>query len=204
MTEPGGLIAPGFAGLGQQAEQELHEVWDTFDNAEVILTKNGFAPMDKPNFNKPQINAGSLHQLTGQDLTQLFETVVAWHGYANNLAARLKGGALQCENEKRFLAVELKRGMLRAASASKEKAPSDKKMEQDILLDPRYKEITIKEQLLEQQRYQMDAWVDTLTEYRKMVSRQVEIRRQELEGTSGGGGYRPNQSPNVPNGGRMR
>lgn len=184
-----GLVAPKFTGAGKLLEQEIHEQWDTFETAELELTKAGFAPMEKPNCARPAVTPGKLSTLTGPQITTLYETVVAWHGYANNYLARIESIMQQLENEKKHLESVLYKGIVEAIEQAGEKKPTETAIKRDISLDPRIIELTRSHQQHSQQQKQISGWVDTFTEYRRQVSRQVEIRRQEIEGLVGGRAY---------------
>lgn len=195
-----GLVAPKFAGAGHQLEQEIHKAWDTFDVAELELTKSGFSPMEKPECARPTVSPGRMATMSGPDITTLYETVVAWHGYAANMHARIRGAVLGIQNEKKHLEAKLYKGIVSAAIKMGEKKPSDVAIKRDISIEPRMLELTQEEQKLEQQRFQLDGWVDTLTEYRRQVSRQIEIRRQEIEGLGGGRALSPQPHGHIPGG----
>jgi len=184
-----GLNIDGSVGLGERLQEELHNVWDTFDDSELKLTQLGFPPVNKPGSARPHIEPGTLNRLNGAQLTEIFEQVGAWQDYATNLLSRFRGYLQQIDNEKKVLTARLRQGAIQAAMQSGEKKPPEKEIEQNVLLDPRYQELMQEEQKVEQQRFQMEGHVDSLNRQLKLVSRQVEIRRQELEASSGGRGY---------------
>lgn len=195
MSQAGGLAVPEAPGISERLEQEILEAWDTFDQAELELTKDGWAPMDKPQCDRPSINPGNLTKLNGDQVTALFEQVVAWHGYAANMLSRVRGGILQINNQQKHLSAVLRQGIIEAYRKENKKKPSDPTIKESISLDPKMIELEQQKQKLEQKRFELDGWIDTLYEYRKAVSRQVEIRRQEIEGLSGGRAYGPQAQP---------
>jgi hypothetical protein len=190
MTQAGGLNIPDAAGVGSRLEQELHNIWDTFDLMELKLTQDGFEPMEKPNYNRPTLAPGMLASANGHQITELHEKFGAWHSYAANLLSRIRAATTQVDNEMTVLAIRLRKGALEASKrAGNKKKPTAKEIEDDVKLDPRYQELMLEKQKYDQQRFIMDSHVESLTRELRIISRQVEIRRQDLEANTGGRGY---------------
>jgi hypothetical protein len=193
------LNAGGQLGISDTEIEHILATWDTFDQSELEITRMGFPPEEKPNFSCPQIVPGTLERLTGDQLTNLYSQIVAWHGYASNVLMRMKGKEAQIDNSMKVIKAQNRRNMRAIKQGVGGKAASKESMDDDLLLNPQFQELMKEGQKLEQQRLQIQAHVDSLDTRRSLISRFVEIKRQELEGGIGHGSVRttPARTPGV-------
>lgn len=189
MNQGGGLQLPKELGISGKIQQEIHGEWDTFGVMQDDLEQRGFGPVGKPDFQRPVLTPDILATINGSGISELYTKVSAWQAYANDLFSRIRGGITQVQNEMHYLSIELRGGLIRARSNAKEKKPTKDDIQAAIELNPRYKELVLELQKLEQQRFIMEGHVDSLNRMLRVVSRQIELRRQELEGNVGGRGY---------------
>lgn len=196
MITQGGLTLPDSVGLSEKIAQELHNVWDTFDAVEVVLTKQGFMPLEKPGHTRPTLSPGTLERTNSTQFTEIYEKFTAWYSYAANLLARIKGGISQIDNEMDILAVKLKYATIEVSRKAGQKRPAKEILEDQVKMDPHYQELMLEKQKLDQQRLIMDSHVESLYRDWRVISRQVEIRRQEIEQNQG----RPYVGVNPPSG----
>lgn len=190
----GGLRLPaGGPGLGKAAAQVGHAQWRTAEDVEREFVSKGFTDIPQPAFECPQITPEMLAGTDAQAYTAMFVRVNAWLSYATDILAKLKTRILELENLKKILAANARRDARAAASAAPDrKKPTIQEQEDSLLLDPEYQKVILDLQRLDQGREYYQSRVDMLDSTWRVISRQVEIRRQELEGNS--------HSQNGPNG----
>ena len=181
----GGLRLPDALGPGEQQEHGVQNVWDTFDEVELEMTRMGFPPIPMPNFGCPELTADLLTTPNASQYTTAYQQMEGWHNYAINTLARMKALQLQIANEMSKIERLVKDGA--------KPTPPAKKLTVDQLKDmvenhPRYEELKIEDQEWEQKKIILQSHCTRLEKDLKLLSRQVEIRRQDWEGGGGGKG----------------
>lgn len=176
-------------GLSQQDETAVHNIWDTVDTAELELTIMGFAPMEKPDFRAPEIDGElykALNRGDGQMLTFKHMQFAAWYSYAKSRIGQIEGRVLQIDNEMK----DVRRRLREKIVSEGDKKPTNEQIENRACLNPRYLELAVESQKFRQMIEQLEAHASKYSAGKSLTSRVVEIRRQELEGLSGGRAYR--------------
>lgn len=193
----GGLKLPaGGPGLGRAATTTTHAQWRTAAAEEAQFESKGFTPIPQPGFECPQITPEMLAGYDAQAYTTMFVQVNAWLAYSTDILAKLKTRILELENLKKILAANARRDSRAAASAAPDrKKPTVQEQEDALVLDEEYQKVLLDLQRLEQARELYQSRVNMLDSTWRVISRQVEIRRQELEGQT--------NSANGPNGRRL-
>lgn len=185
--QTGGLRLPDAVGPGEQDLGAISRIWDTFDEMELEVTKMGFPPVPKPAYQCPELTADMLTTASAADYTSTYQRMESWHNYAHNTLARIKALQLGIANEMNKLGRLVRDG-----------APKDdkgKKLPAGTLTDmvenhPRYEELKLLDQEWEQKKIMLQSHVVRLEKDLKLMSRQVEIRRQDTEaGTQGSRTY---------------
>ena len=177
----GGLKAPNVVGLGANEQQKIHSEWNTFDNVQIELMREGVMPVDKPTVACQRLTAEQLTTLDDKRYAETYAHICSWFGYISDLLARTRGAILEVENEMKYVWASLRAGAIQAAEMRQEKKPADKEIEMTILLDPSYKQLKLSSQNLDQRKLVLEAQADLLEKDLKMVSRQVELRKMERE-----------------------
>lgn len=184
----GGLRIPGPLGISQQ--QHVHDYWRTYDQAEQKLKDAGLPVLEKPRFAYP----GSVtpEQLTTKDnhaYSSLYAEHLGWYNYTAEIVSGIRAMLLQIKNEMEDLEVELRSRYKRQNKdlPSKEKH-TEKDIDDLIHLDERHKKLAHAQQEYEQSRLLFEAKLDAMSRNLRVVSRQVEIRRGELDAERLGNG----------------
>lgn len=172
--------------VGAEEQQQIAERWTTFARAEAELAAWGFEPEARPLCTRPRVTADDLNTPDSRQYTTLYVQVEAWHTYAINAHARLKGVLLETQNQLKDLEVEIKSAAVREAAARKEKKPAKDILDNLPKTHPRWKELTAYAQELRQKDMLMTSYVDSISRDLALVSRQVEIRKQDFEKFGGG------------------
>lgn len=175
-----GMRLKGPVGIGAAQQQAIHNEWDTFDKNEAFLARMGFPPLAQPEVSCPQVTDEILTTADDKLYTETYAALVSWRNYCQNLYSRIEAKAMDVVDELKVLAIDLKRGAKLAASSTGDKKPTKDELDEMLWLDPRYKELKRLEHDFAQQLRLLRPQVDSLNKGVDLMSRQVEIRRQEL------------------------
>ena len=184
MNGIGGLNVTGDMGMGQSRQEEIHSAWATFDEMELQITRAGIPPLEKPACTIPHITARLLNDADTREFTQIFSNFGEWYGYITNLHGRIKAKLVEIDNEMDDIVVHNRKAMLeawRAAGGKKSDKPTIQEMSDYNELYDHYRTLKHERQQGEQQRLMLDPRKEQLYRDMKIVSRQVEIRGQEIE-----------------------
>jgi hypothetical protein len=190
----GGLRVPVTTGVGADEEREIHDRWNTLPWVHKALLDMGIVPPQEPNCECPKIEPGNLSTLGNDQYSLLYEKVLAWYGYVTERVAEAKVMVLQCENEMTYIEVTTKKRMFDQAKGGSEKRPTAEALLLAVETDARYIELKLLAQQYQQLRDLLQGRAETLDANLKTVSRHIEIRKLEQQGTRVGG--------NIPNRGR--
>lgn len=188
--EQGGLQVPGNLGIGQTQERTIEQTWATFDAVECQLTRMGIPPMESPRCNIPKITADTLTNTPNDQFSRIFSEFSEWYGFVTNLYGRIQAKLLEVENEMSDVETHNRKHLLdtwREQGGAKKDKPTVQQMADFNALHHRYRDLKIQAQELEQQRLILQPRKEQLYRDWKTISRQVEIRGQELERTRIGG-----------------
>jgi hypothetical protein len=185
-----GLSLPTLMGVGHTQEEDIHETWSTFDEMELQLARQGIEPVMQPECEVPRITARLLTDVDNREFSQIFANFGEWYGYVTNLYGRIQAKIVEIDNELHDLEVQNRKYMLdtwRASGGDKKDKPTIQEMSDFNDLHPRVRELKHEWQQWEQQRLILSPRKDQLYRDMKIISRQVEIRGQELERNRMGG-----------------
>lgn len=198
MNHEGGLRLPAAVGPGDLDAQLMTQSWNTFDDVELELTLMGFPPLEQPKHARPQLTLEILATPNSREYTDLYLKVEAWHNFAFNTMARIKAILIGYENEQNEIARGIRKEFAAPDPSGGKKAKVNKSSIEDTIAEhPRFRELTFEMQKWEQKKIILQSHVDSLDRDLKMVSRQVEIRRQDIDNGRRGsnmpshGGRRP-------------
>lgn len=179
-----GLRVPKDVGIGVSTEEEAREYWDTMPEADAMLARMRIpTEPTPPEVNEaPVITPGSLSSMGHDDFSRLHEQCVGWAGYYSEQLARLKGYALQCDNEMKYIEARTKEQAVKLAKVGGEKSPSAEKLKIMVGTEPRYKELRREHQKFTQALLQAQAVYDRMEAQRALVSRHIELRKLGFNG----------------------
>ena len=169
-------------GLGESAEQKLHAVWETLDDVMLEAMKEGFLPVERPNYAPPVLHAQWLDQLTPETYHLLNAQLSAWKSYAQSIITILECGIEECDNEMDQLGASIRTQARKTAG----KKPSVEETKDLVQINPRYNELRQKRQMLLQKKKMVEPHFDRYGRDLRILSRALEMRGQEL-GTVGRG-----------------
>lgn len=177
-----GLQLPPQVGLGQGAQDAIHQDWDTYDRVMKQLASEGFQPIPPPRCNQPvYITAEQLTDRDSKQNVQLWSELISWQNYSEYCLACIDFAAVQTENEMDNIVLLFKNKVEAEAKAAKEKKPTEANMERSAKTDGRYMQLRLYLQMLQQKRLMVDTQVKRLSKNKQMLSRYVTIRGQDIE-----------------------
>lgn len=194
-------------GAGRSVEVAESERWDTFDSEMAALEQRGIHALEEPNTAAPHVSPDALLTRDRAEFTRLATRLNAWYGYLADYLAYIAAELVGLENEDIVLSARLRRQLRvedKATGAQKGKKGRTAQEVADIITtDTRLVELRLRMQGLTQRKLVVAARLDGIERSLRIVSRQVEINRQELEGNrtagaGGGGAPRPNRAVYVP------
>jgi len=177
----GGLKVPNMVGLGEAEQQQAHSEWSTFEDVDIQLMRDGIMQVEKPTVDCPRLDKEQLTTLDEHRYGTIYSALMSWFAYMSDILARTKAKQLEVENEMAYVSASMKLGAIAAAQSANEKKPSDVLLKDMIIVDPRYKALGIQLQNITQMRQVLEPQVVLLDHNLKMVSRQIELKRIEME-----------------------
>lgn len=173
----GGLALPDFIGINDTELEELKEKHDTFDEVELTMTRLGFNPKEKPRYQCPELTPEILATVNMQQYSSTYTQFNSWHSYAHNVLARLKAHRLGIEHEMSSIGRHIRMSAHKNKGAGK--GPSKDYLADLVESNPRYAQLSLEKQKLDQQVTLTESNVDSLERDLRLISRQVELLRME-------------------------
>jgi hypothetical protein len=163
----------------------MDNVWNTMPWVEDQLEHLGVPPPMEPNHECPVIMPGTLSTLSSMEYTTVYEKILGWFGYLTEKAAYAKSMVLQCENEMAYIETLTKKQIQDETAANpRAKKPTKDEADLRVQLDPRYADLKLISQKWRQLRDGLQARLETVEANMKVVSRHIEIRKLDHEGTN--------------------
>ena len=166
-------------GLGITAEQEVHSVWDTLEDVMTVAMKEGFFPMNRPNYACPELDPNSLVNATSEQFAVLCAQLESWQSYVSSTLAAIEGAILQADNEMDIISTDIRNAVRQQAQEAKEKKPAEKVIDDMVKANPRYRQLMHEHQQHKQKKLLMDSHLSRLSRSLRILSRFVEVRKLE-------------------------
>lgn len=177
----GGLHLPTNVGLGETEQNRTHHQWDTSGYVLDRLKMEGFWTMETPTYELPQITPEMLTTADNTYYTTVYAQQLAWFNYATQILAKAKVEVLQTKNEMDMIESRMRKDFRDTAKNSGIKVPSEQTIQDEINLDLRYSELRLYGQKMEQYKIMLDTFAEGIERGLKVISRQVEIRKMEID-----------------------
>ena len=190
----GGLHITTGLGAPQSKLDAIVEKFATTAVIEEDLQKMGIQDQEKPAYALTPITADQLTTTDSRQYTTLYAHHLAWYNYLAPVLAKVKVGLLQSENTFDLLEAEIRNGIQEQNKLMlKEDKLGVKEVTTKVLTHPSYQEALLDVQRWKQYKIRLDTQVEIAERNMSVISRQVEIRRQEIEG-----GQRESNMPRNP------
>lgn len=188
-----GLDVTAPTGLGETVESQLHDSWQTLDDILVMTIKEGFMPVDRPQYAPPVLQPEQLDNLTPEAYHLLVAQLSAWKTYSQSILATLECGIEEYDNEMEQVAAAIRAQIRKDAASRDEKKPPEDAIKDEVRINPRYNELVKTRQTLIQKKKVIETYLDRFGRELRILSRALEMRRQELETGSGEAGNNYNR-----------
>ena len=185
----GGLTTPDVVGPSASQEEDIHELWSTFEEIELMMTKSGFDVINKPQVSCPEITAELLTTSNTNLYTEAYAAIQAWYNYAYHTMSRLDAKLIEVDNERGDIDRSLReqaQGTKITGANGKLRQMKAEEVKTMIASNPRVRELTLENQRLNQQKMLLDGHLKKLGRDLKLMSRQIEIRKEDKDGWRGG------------------
>lgn len=169
--------------------QEVHSQWDTIDAILVETMKEGFFPMDTPRYEMPLLTPEALTSYNPDQYAMLQARMEGWKSYTDSKLAVVSGGILQCENELEDIGVMLREEIRIQCENSGEKKPPEERIKDMIKATPRYRQIKLEHQKLQQAKSLLETHLNRLGRGLALLSRNIERKKLELGMSGSRGSY---------------
>jgi len=188
----GGLNLPTSLGMSPKEEDAVAHRWDTLEGVVDNIGSWGFGEAVGPNVECPMVTADMLLTPDVKQYTTLFTSLLHWFNYANKLKARVMAELLQLENEMSDIAAETRKRLRREneqrgndTDVRGKKVKVNGKLtaldiDDEIETNLRHRELKIRAQAVKQTKYELDARCEELERSLRVVSRNIEMRKEEL------------------------
>lgn len=174
-------ITGAHVGLGEAAEQQTHNVWDTLEGAVTAAAQKGFYPMDKPRYSCPELDPEELSHANSEQFAELITKFESWQSYAEGRLSELEGAINQRKNEMDIIKSDIKTLIRKEASEGKlKKKPPEDQMDDIVKSNPRWRTLLNELQQLEQQRDIIQSHYNRMGRSLRILSRSLEMRKIEL------------------------
>ena len=168
-------------GVGAQEAQSLQRRWDTADESDNRVIGTGLVDHPKPEFSCPDLDAETLTTPDSNTYTETYVHLLAWFNYSNELLANVQIRVLQYDNMIRVLTAQTRRRQREVSTSSGAKKMTEEELQDLLYTNPEYQDILLELQKYKQVKTLMDAKVEAIERSLKVISRQVEIRKLDIE-----------------------
>jgi len=193
-TAHGGLyVPPGMDSVGARDEENIHRRWEySQEVSEYLENELGITPPVEPNFACPTLSSDDLTNPDSSAYTTRYSEFMAWYTYLTEVLARHESKLLEHDYEMNDISSNiresLRKNSTRKTRGGEDKAPSAPEMEDKIQTNPRFIELKQRKLRTTEIVKRLSAKTEGLYRQIQLLSRQVEIRRQNFDGSNRGGG----------------
>jgi hypothetical protein len=191
-------------GLGESAEQEIASRWQFTAVMDYIYSGVGCPTPEEPNKPYPTLTVNDLTTANGKRYSEVYLTHIEWADYLEQKRtlheAELVLVTAQMDEIARGIRVNMRKSCTRKNAKGALKLPTTTEMDDEIGEDPQYKELARKKAFLKAVLLVLTGICSGRVAYNSLISRQVEIRRQDWENQNRSGSIQGKRG--VPNEGR--
>lgn len=167
-------------GVGAQEAQSIQKRWDTASESDDRVIGTGLADHRQPSFTCPDLDTETLTTPDSRTYTETYVRILSWFSYASELLANVQIRVVQYENMIRILTAQTRRRQ-REVVANGGKKMTEEEMQDLLYTNPEYQDILLELQKYKQMKTLMEAKVESIERSLKVISRQVEIRKLDIE-----------------------
>lgn len=169
-------------GVGAEQASEIQQQWDTADESEGEVIGFGLVDHPIPPFKCPELDVDTLTTLDSRMYTEAYVQLLAWFAYASELLAKVQARVLQYDQMQDILTAQTRTRQREISRATPGRVTAEELRDQ-LLTNPEYQDITLQLQRFKQRKMLLDAKVENIERSLRVISRQVEIRKLDIEQT---------------------
>lgn len=184
--------------IGAAKAKSISSKWDTYGEAEAELSKLGFKLPAPPRGEVPAVRAGLLENVQSAEYVSKYAELVAWISFGETLRGSYEAERLQFRNALRVIGAEVRKKAKEDNDASKGSrgwkplAPVD--VQTLLLVNSDYQEMMLRDQKLTQRIELLSGHMKGVSRAVALMSRNIELKRLELETKGGAIGRRSSVS----------
>lgn len=170
-------------GIGEQEAQTIQQTWNTAEFVEEHDIENyGLRDYSQPKYVCPELTEEMLTTEDSRSYTEVYARLLGWFNYTSGLLAKTQARVMQYSNMQGILEAQTRKRQRELARATGTKITAEE-LNDLLLTNPEYQEITLQLQRYKQAKVYLDAKVDSLERSLRVISRQVEIKKLDFEQT---------------------
>ena len=166
-------------GVGCSDVQDIESVWRTANHIENEIHEKGIVDTPSPRYECPEVDPERFSSSDGNEVTRIYLQFNGWFSYIAEILSKVTIYILEYENMIEHLEAHMREQFRQLTERGKKLTKEE--VNDKIIVNPKHIELTRQLQQYKQYKIRLQARADALEKSVRMVSRQVEIRRQEIE-----------------------
>lgn len=167
--------------ITDKTAKHIEEFWSTYSSVTEELSQQGVVIPPRPEFDIPVVTADLLTTLDDKEYTRVFAEKSQWSGYVQMLLAHYEAQLADIAATTKHTAAAIRASAVESAAAAGEKKLTPSELKDVVQLDPNWLRAERWRIRTQSMRNITDNKLKTLKSDVQLISRQVEIRRQEKE-----------------------
>jgi hypothetical protein len=161
--------------------QQLHDYWNTYDQAALELNMLGFQRVQQPQYTLPLLDPQALTTMNLHQFAETHARYVGWHNYAENTLAIILATLVQIDREIKQLTGKLyiESAEIKNAATGKPYSLDDRKVW--VEQNQRLVELARQRTHHEQQKILMESYTTGIGKWAALISRHIELRKLDIE-----------------------
>lgn len=169
-------------GVGLQAAHDIKEQWSTEAHVEAKIKSKGIQDFKQPSFECPFLTPQNFNLSDAKACAETYLSLNAWYSFIAELLAKVNLSILEYENMLEHLEAKTREEYRTISQPGKKMTQLE--IADRILLNPQHMQLTKELQKYKQYKERLSTRADALSRSLRVLSRQIEIRRQDLEHTA--------------------
>jgi len=179
----GGLTLPKHLSVPDSVVVSTQERWNTIDKVEEGIRTWNLPHLHEPTVECPVLTADMLQTADPKEYSRKFADMRIWYDYSSRLSAKIRANLLQERNRLEDLEAQLR---IKFRNSNQGKTKRDDRMTAEeiadrVTIDDNVRAARQEVQLWEQHHIQVTAITEGLERSLKLMSRQIELRREEID-----------------------
>ena len=178
------LRLPVNLGIGAQQKSEIAVRWATFEQVMETVHQLGLSDLVLPEYPVPSVDTQVLTAPDSLQYTELHTKLLSWWQPMAEMTAQIKAGVLQLEN----MLEEVEAATREALREESKLLPKQERytaecLKDKVILNPEVTRVKRELQVVLQRKMLFEARLESLERALKLVSRQIELRKLDFEGS---------------------